>query len=148
MKLSTFSSLLLATVAATLPLATTRPQDSSDPEAPFRSAYSQVLDPATFDDSVLASTASPIVVLHYAQWCSISKRFAPIWVQATGDLQPDGLKFYQIDCQPDRNGEFSKYCSDHSVDGFPTVRKYRQGQAPVEYLGQSAYDEFVSWVME
>ncbi|KAL1924693.1 uncharacterized protein VTP21DRAFT_4347 [Calcarisporiella thermophila] len=82
-----------------------------------------------------------IMVEFYAPWCGHCQRLAPEYEQAATELKKSNLKLAKVDCTAEQD-----LCSEHGVQGFPTLKLFRKDGEIVEYSGPRKADGLVSFM--
>eukprot|EP00933_Yihiella_yeosuensis_P052268 TRINITY_DN50293_c0_g1_i1.p1 TRINITY_DN50293_c0_g1~~TRINITY_DN50293_c0_g1_i1.p1 ORF type:complete len:574 (-),score=88.47 TRINITY_DN50293_c0_g1_i1:148-1869(-) len=69
----------------------------------------------------IAQTEDPYVVMYYADWCPHCHHFAPVFRKVATKALDDnmGYQFAGLNC-----ADFTRFCSEISISGYPTVRIY------------------------
>lgn len=85
------------------------------------------LSPAEFKDKV--GSQDLILVKFYAPWCGHCKRLAPEYEEAAKRLSADdpAVPLAKVDCTNESGGK--DICGENEVQGYPTVKIFRSGQA-------------------
>lgn len=81
-----------------------------------------------------------MLVEFYAPWCGHCKQLAPEYEKASTELLADKIKLAKVDCT-----EENDLCAEHNVEGFPTLKVFRNGQSS-EYNGNRKADGIVSYM--
>lgn len=83
-----------------------------------------------------------ILVKFYAPWCGHCKRLAPEYEEAAKRLAGDdpAVPLAKVDCTNESGGK--DICGQHEVQGYPTVKIFRNGQAS-DYDGGRDADSIV-----
>jgi len=83
-----------------------------------------------------------MLVKFYAPWCGHCKRLAPEYEEAAKKLAGDdpAVPLAKVDCTNESGGK--DICGQHEVQGYPTVKIFRSGQAS-DYDGGRDADSIV-----
>lgn len=78
------------------------------------------------------------LVKFYAPWCGHCKRFAPDFEEAAKKLAADdtAVPLIKVDCTNDKGGK--DICQHYEVQGYPTVKIFRKGEASEYKDGRTA----------
>ncbi|PFH52764.1 hypothetical protein AMATHDRAFT_139013 [Amanita thiersii Skay4041] len=98
------------------------------------------LTAATFEDSV--NTESLMLVEFFAPWCGHCKALAPHYEEAATALKDKNIKLAKVDCV-----EEAELCQSKGVQGYPTLKVYRNGE-PKEYGGPRKADGIISYMVK
>lgn len=109
------------------------------------SAGDSVIDYSTLsyaDFKKEIDTQELILVKFYAPWCGHCKRLAPEYEEAATKLAGDepAVPLAKVDCTNESGGK--DICGQVNVQGYPTVKIFRNGQ-PTEYDGGRDADSIV-----
>lgn len=81
-----------------------------------------------------------IIVLFFADWCGHCKKFKPDWEKAVNKLNNTTnnnnkkVSLKEVDCS---NG--SELATKYGVEGFPTVKVFKNGKEPEDYSGARTF---------
>ncbi|KAJ2804451.1 hypothetical protein H4R20_002503 [Coemansia guatemalensis] len=93
----------------------------------------------TNDNFTKGTAEGPWFVKFYAPWCPHCQTLAPVWRQVAEELK-GRVNVGEVNC--DENG---KLCSDHNVQGFPTLQLLWEGE-PSVFKGSRDLDNMVNFV--
>ncbi|TEB35690.1 disulfide isomerase [Coprinellus micaceus] len=98
------------------------------------------LTTSSFDSWV---SAEPLALVEFfAPWCGHCKALAPHYEEAATTLKEKGIKIAKVDCV-----EEADLCSSKDIQGYPTLKVYRKGEA-VDYTGPRKADGIVSYMVK
>ncbi|KAF9057611.1 disulfide isomerase [Panaeolus papilionaceus] len=98
------------------------------------------LTAATFEDTV---SAEPLMLVEFfAPWCGHCKALAPHYEEAATALKDKGIKIAKVDCVDEAD-----LCQSKGVQGYPTLKVYRNGEA-TEYAGPRKADGIISYMVK
>eukprot|EP00760_Papus_ankaliazontas_P031546 PhM_4_TR5331/c0_g1_i1/m.46227/K09582/PDIA4, ERP72; protein disulfide-isomerase A4 len=129
--------LLGVLVACAIVTVAVRAEDST---APTEEDGVVVLTDANFKE-YLAKTPLALVEF-YAPWCGHCKNLAPNYAAAAQTLKEDGIPLVKVDATVE-----TKSANAHGVNGFPTLKVFRNGEA-VEYSGGRDTAEIVKFMRD
>ncbi|RXW24691.1 hypothetical protein EST38_g1152 [Candolleomyces aberdarensis] len=98
------------------------------------------LGAANFESTV--SSEPLILVEFFAPWCGHCKALAPHYEEAATTLKEKNIKLAKVDCV-----EEADLCSSKGIQGYPTLKVYRKGEA-VDYSGPRKADGIVSYMVK
>ncbi|KAF8529165.1 protein disulfide isomerase [Hysterangium stoloniferum] len=98
------------------------------------------LDAANFDTTV--NPEALILVEFFAPWCGHCKALAPEYEQAATALKGKSIPIAKVDCV-----EQADLCQKHGVQGYPTIKVFRNG-TPTDYNGPRKADGIVSYMVK
>lgn len=98
-----------------------------------------VLDDNTIDAEIAKHPA--ILVEFYAPWCGHCKAFAPEYEKIATKLKGK-VPVAKIDCDANR-----KSAEKYDIQGFPTVKLFKNGKFYKEYEQERTVDAVVRWVL-
>ncbi|KAF2905585.1 hypothetical protein ILUMI_00591 [Ignelater luminosus] len=113
--------------------------------AVFRLKHVKELTERNFDDTVLASKESWLVVF-YSPFCKHCKQLATQWSNIVSSLK-DKIKLGSIDAS-----FYTTKASEYKVTGYPTILFFPKGKkkssSGIQYSGIRTADDIIEWVME
>jgi protein disulfide-isomerase A1 len=83
-----------------------------------------------------------MLVEFFAPWCGHCKALAPHYEEAATALKEKNIKLAKVDCV-----EEADLCQSHSIQGYPSLKVYRQG-VPTEYNGPRKADGIISYMIK
>lgn len=84
------------------------------------------------------------IVKFFAPWCGHCKRMAPTWDDLAGKFAGNNqAKVAKVDCTLEENKDL---CNEQSVDGFPTIFLYKNGEKIEEYNGSRTLEDLFEFV--
>jgi protein disulfide-isomerase A1 len=98
------------------------------------------LTAASFEDAV--NGESLILVEFFAPWCGHCKALAPHYEEAATSLKDKNIKLAKVDCVDE-----AELCSSKGIQGYPTLKVYRKGEA-TDYQGPRKADGIVSYMVK
>mmetsp|Transcript_20387 Transcript_20387/g.36576 ORF Transcript_20387/g.36576 Transcript_20387/m.36576 type:complete len:465 (-) Transcript_20387:700-2094(-) len=101
------------------------------------------LDSSSFQKKVLTAKSNEFwFVEFYAPWCRHCKDLRPIWSEAASRLK-GRVSLGAVDCTAAANGDL---CSRVGVEGYPTLKLFRGGNAePEDFKGSRDADAIVQF---
>ncbi|KAK7529809.1 prolyl 4-hydroxylase, beta polypeptide [Phyllosticta citribraziliensis] len=93
----------------------------------------------TFNEFV--SDNELVLAEFFAPWCGHCKALAPEYEEAATQLKEKNIKLAKVDCTA--HGEL---CSDHGVEGYPTLKVFRGLENISPYQGQRKADAIISYM--
>lgn len=108
----------------------------------FADAESDVisLTAKNFEESV--ATEPLMLVEFFAPWCGHCKALAPHYEEAATALKEKNIKLAKVDCV-----EEGELCQSKGVQGYPTLKVYRDGDA-TDYTGPRKADGIISYMVK
>merc|ERR1711871_730103 len=97
---------------------------------------------ANFNDVV--SSHRHVLMEFFAPWCGHCKQLAPNYAAAAKTLADKGLDAVLAKCDATSN---EKSAAKFGVQGFPTLKFFREGEA-LDYGGGRGADDIVTWVQK
>ncbi|KAF8138721.1 thioredoxin-like protein [Boletus edulis] len=129
MRLSSFVSVASAAALASLVVADTDAEKPSDVVSVTQDTFESTVNPEPL-----------ILVEFYAPWCGHCKALAPHYEEAATTLKESDIKLAKVDCVED-----AELCQAHGVQGYPTLKLFRNGEA-TDYTGPRKADGIVSYM--
>ncbi len=83
------------------------------------------------------------MLLVYADWCGHCKTMKPIWIEASKEMNTDSQKMFMVNCGGDSEDE-KKIMKEYSVDGFPTILIFNNGEYEKTYSGGRTKEDIIS----
>lgn len=109
--------------------------------AALTTAY-HILDPSNFDSSI---ADGHWFVKYYSATCPWSRRFAPTWERVYTDLEDTlasrDIFFGEVECKAHR-----PLCDAATIDGYPTVVYYRDGENMGEVPGGQSFESLSGYI--
>ena len=98
---------------------------------------------ATYDEAMANNEF--LFVKFYAPWCGHCKRLAPDWEKAATALKEKGSKarIADVDCTVEKTS-----ASKNSVQGYPTLKLFKNGVEVEKYSGKRTMEDIVDYVLE
>jgi len=84
----------------------------------------------------------PLVVDFWAQWCAPCKMFAPVFEQATTELEPR-VQLAKVDTE-----QAQQLAAQYGIRSIPTLALFRQGRELDRVSGALPKEQFLQWVRE
>ncbi|KAL1923057.1 uncharacterized protein VTP21DRAFT_9433 [Calcarisporiella thermophila] len=105
-------------------------------------AESDVLLLAKNNFSSVVNSEKLILVEFFAPWCGHCKNLEPEYEKAATELKSTGIKLAKVDCTVEQ-----ELCSEHDVEGFPTLKVFHEGKEPIDdYAGSRRSAGIVSYM--
>jgi len=95
----------------------------------------KLLKQSNFHDTLKSEPAA--LVMFYAPWCGHCKHAKPEFAAASKEAKK-GI-FAAVDCTKD-----NEICKEHGVQGYPTLKMYRNGKKGRDYSGGRTKNDFIS----
>jgi thioredoxin 2 len=93
-------------------------------------------------DQVLQNTGLPLLVDCWAPWCAPCRSFAPIFEQATRELEPR-LRFAKLDTEAEQ-----QQASLWSIRSIPTLILFKDGREAARLSGALPLVQLKKWLLE
>jgi len=98
------------------------------------------------DNFAKATKTGLAFVKFFAPWCGHCKRLAPTWEQLAKQYEENaGVTIAHVDCTADDNAN-RELCSEHGVNGFPTLNIYKDGEKVDEYSGKRDLEDLAAFI--
>ncbi|KAI2798048.1 Protein disulfide-isomerase A3 [Blomia tropicalis] len=106
---------------------------------------SDVLDLSKEDFKSSISQYDTVLVEFFAPWCGHCKRLAPEYETAATRLKSNDppIPLAKVDCTSDEGKEI---CSNYGVNGYPTLKIFKNGEFSAEYNGPRQADGIVKYM--
>lgn len=102
------------------------------PEEPVKEGKLHILNDKSFRGHV---SRGDHFVMMYAPWCGHCQRLKPDWDKIAKKPGVKGVKISKVDCTAS-----TSTCSDHKVQGYPTLLYFRDGKKIDTYDGAKTLD--------
>ena len=89
---------------------------------------------------VIINSDIPVVVDFWAEWCGPCKMFAPIYVQAAGQLEP-AYRLLKVDTEANQS-----IAMKYQIRSIPTLAIFRNGTEIARQSGAMPLSSFIDWV--
>lgn len=106
------------------------------------SASSTAVVPLTDKSFAGQVKAAPHFVKFFAPWCGHCKRMAGAW-EELADSSTGDIVIAEVDCTVETG-----LCSEHGVQGYPTLKLFSQGGETTEYTGGRSINPLKHFVAE
>ncbi|KAF7332095.1 Protein disulfide isomerase [Mycena kentingensis (nom. inval.)] len=103
---------------------------------------SDVLSLVASDFLPVVEKEALILVEFFAPWCGHCKALAPHYEEAATELKAKNIKIAKVDCV-----DQADLCQANGIQGYPTLRVYRYGQA-TDYTGPRKADGIVAYMVK
>ncbi|MBV1876829.1 MAG: thioredoxin TrxC [Pseudomonadales bacterium] len=91
-------------------------------------------------NKVLAHSDLPVIVDFWAEWCGPCKMFAPIYVQAAEQLEPQ-YRLLKVDTEANQ-----AIGMQYQIRSIPTLAIFKQGKEVARQSGAMPLGAFLDWV--
>ena len=91
-------------------------------------------------NKVIINSDIPVVVDFWAEWCGPCKMFAPIYVQAAGQLEP-AYRLLKVDTEANQS-----IAMKYQIRSIPTLAIFRNGTEIARQSGAMPLSSFIDWV--
>ncbi|XP_039283807.1 protein disulfide-isomerase isoform X2 [Nilaparvata lugens] len=107
------------------------------------SAKSNVLVFTTENFQAGIETNENVLVEFYAPWCGHCKGLEPIYEETANLLaeKNSNIKLAKVDAI-----ENKQLAEQYQIRGYPTLKFFRKGKAPIDYSGDRKPESFISWL--
>lgn len=96
-------------------------------------------DDALFD-RLLTREELPLVVDFWAEWCGPCRMMAPVFAEATAQLEPRA-RFVKVDTEQAR-----QTAARFAIRSIPTLAIFHRGRAVTQQAGALPRQQFLAWV--
>jgi len=101
----------------------------------------QTIDDAYFEEYI-TSTASPVLVDFWAEWCGPCKQIGPILEEISNEMKDQiDIAKHNIDQNPNQP-------TAYGVRGIPTMLLFVGGELKATKVGATTKANIVSWIKE
>lgn len=101
---------------------------------------SSVIELHNVDFHTVVTPEDVMLVEFFAPWCGHCKALAPHYEEAAGILKDQSIKLAKVDCTVETD-----LCSAYGVNGYPTLKVFRKGEAS-DYGGGRKTADIVSYM--
>jgi thioredoxin 2 len=91
-------------------------------------------------NKVVAHSDLPVIVDFWADWCGPCKMFAPIYVQAAEQLEPD-YRLLKVDTEANQ-----AISMKYQIRSIPTLAIFKNGVEVARQAGAMPLSSFLDWV--
>jgi protein disulfide-isomerase A1 len=105
-------------------------------------AASDVLSLSSSNFEASVAPEPLILVEFFAPWCGHCKALAPHYEEAATALKEKNIKLAKVDCVDEAD-----LCQEKGVQGYPTLKVYRNGVAS-DYTGPRKADGIISYMVK
>jgi protein disulfide isomerase len=101
---------------------------------------SDVVDAKDSDFDAVVSQSELVLVEFYAPWCGHCKKLAPEWEKAASEVKGQAV-LAKVDATVE-----TKMAEKYEIQGYPTIKVFREGQLAGDYSGGRTAEAIVSYV--
>ena len=101
---------------------------------------SDVVDAKDSDFDAVVSQSELVLVEFYAPWCGHCKKLAPEWEKAASEVKGQAV-LAKVDATVE-----TKMAEKYEIQGYPTIKVFREGQLVGDYSGGRTAEAIVSYV--
>merc|ERR1712137_571359 len=92
-------------------------------------------------DSTEQFNSGTWLIKFFAPWCGHCKTLAPVWTSLSKKIGDD-IHVAKVDCT---TGGLQEYCTEHGVEGFPTIQLWKDGELAGTYEGDRSETSIIEW---